>query len=453
MKTAPPAFKLDTLKRNLIDGISGLHFWQRVQGYIARIEAIIESANEQGVLIAEPNPIEFAAAFFASTHMGVPTILANPNWQQSEWEQLGKQVNPAVVFGDSGISKMQASETNNPRPGTILIPTGGSSGRLKLAIHTWETLTAACRGFCSFLGSETVHSCCMLPLYHVSGLMQLLRSFTSEGKIAFTNLKAFQPGQFPGMDAEKLCLSLVPTQLQRMLERKVVADWLCHLKAIFLGGAPMMPALQARVRELHLPVVSTYGMTETAAMVTALPVEDFLSGNSSVGLPLGHAQVQVVRKDGSACSPKEKGRIHIRARSLCLGYHGSPLDILKDGYLSTDEGYLDRDGYLYVVGRSDRIIISGGEKIDPLEVETVFLDTGMIAQVLVIGWPDPEWGERLITFCVPNSKTSNAEDIHQRLRANLANYKIPKQIILLPQLPLTPQGKPDRTLITKLLQV
>lgn len=445
-------FELDTLKRSWIEGISGLHFWQDVQEYITRIEAIIESANEQGVLVAESNPVEFAAAFFASVHMGVPTILANPNWQRSEWEQLGRQVNPAIVFGSPEIFKMQASEANNPQPGTILIPTGGSSGRLKLAIHTWETLTAACRGFCSFIGSGPVHSCCALPLYHVSGLMQLLRSFISGGQIAFTNLKALQSGQFPEMGAEKLCLSLVPTQLQRTLEQQTVADWLCHLKTIFLGGAPMMPALQARVRELNLPVVSTYGMTEAAAMVTALPVKDFLSGNSSVGLPLEHAKVQVVRKDGSHCLPEEKGRIHIQARSLCLGYHGSPLDISKDGYLSTDEGYLDRDGYLYVVGRSDRIIISGGENIDPLEVETAFLDTGMIAEVLAIGWPDAEWGERLITFCVPGSKTSNAEDIHQRLRANLANYKIPKQTILLPQLPLNPQGKPDHELIEKLLK-
>lgn len=450
MNTNSP-FELNALKRDWVEGISGVTFRQHVQKYIAQINAINDSANEQGVLVAEPDPFEFAAAFFASVYTGVPTILANPNWQRSEWEQLGKQVNPAIVFGEPGISKMQTSAVNNPRPGTILIPTGGSSGRLKLAIHTWKTLTAACRGFCSFTGYGPIHSCCTLPLYHVSGLMQLLRSFVSEGQIAFTNLKALQSGQFPEMGADKLCLSLVPTQLRRMLEPKTIADWLCRLKTIFLGGAPMMPALQARVRELNLPVVSTYGMTETAAMVTALPVKDFLSGNSSVGLPLEHAKALVVRKDGSHCLPEEKGRIHIQARSLCLGYHGSPLDISKDGYLSTDEGYLDRGGYLYVVGRSDRIIISGGENIDPLEVETAFLDTGMIAEVLAIGWPDPEWGERLIAFCVPNRKTSNAEDIHQRLRANLANYKIPKQTILLPQLPLTSQGKPDRTLIAKLL--
>ena len=452
MKTTPN-FKLDALERDWIQGIAGNIFLQRVKACIARIEATDDSATEQGVLIAEPDPVEFAAAFFASVYSGVPVILTNPKWQQFEWEQLRSQVNPAVVFGESGISKVrEVSEVSNPKRGAILIPTGGSSGKLKLAVHTWETLLASCQGFRSFVGSGPIHSCCVLQLYHVSGLMQLMRSFVSGGEIVFADYKALEAGQFPEIAAEKLCLSLVPTQLQRMLEQRAVIDWLCSLQAIFLGGAPMSSSLRACAHESRLPVVPTYGMTETATMITTLPSKIFLSGNSSVGYALKHATVQVVHENGSHCLPEERGRIHIQARSLCLGYHGLPSEILQNGYLSTDEGYLDHEGCLHIVGRSDRIIISGGEKVDPLEVEAAFFNTGMIEQVLVTGWPDTDWGERLVAFYVAATKPENDENLRQHLQANLVNYKIPRQIIQVEQLPLSTEGKPDRALIRKLME-
>ena len=451
MKTTPP-FKLDLLERDWINGVSGSLFLQRVRSHIARIEATNGLAIEQGVLIAEPDPVDFAAGFFAAVYTSAPTILANPKWQQSEWAQLRRLVNPAIVFGESGISLLkEAPVVEHPKGGTILIPTGGSSGMLKLAVHTWGTLSASCQGFRSFMGVDPVHSCCVLQLYHVSGLMQLIRSFVSAGQIVFTDYKALEAGQIPGIPAEKLCLSLVPTQLQRMLEQRKIVDWLCRVRALFLGGAPMSSALRARAQKFRLPVVPTYGMTETAAMITALPTEAFLSGNSSVGYALKHATVQVVREDGSHCVPEESGRIHIQARSLCLGYHGLSSEISKDGYLSTDEGYLDHKGCLHIVGRSDRIIISGGEKIDPLEVEAVFFKSGMVEQALITGWLDSEWGERLVAFYVAANKTNNCEDLQQYLKSNLVNYKIPRQIIQVEQLPLNAHNKPDRALMRRLL--
>ena len=446
-----PLFELDALKRDWIDGVPGSVFWRQVRTCIARVEAIIDLANEQGVLITHSDPIEFAAAFLASVHSGVPTILASPNWQQSEWEQLQQQVNPAIVFGTSGISDAKASTPYKLQPGTILIPTGGSSGKLKLAVHTWGTLSAACEGFQSLVGTSD-YSCCVLPLYHVSGLMQLIRSFVAEGRIAFTNYRLLQSGQIPAIAPRNLCLSLVPTQLSRLIEKASTVNWLRSLKAIFLGGAPITKPLQTQARALCLPVVPTYGMTETAAMITALPVDDFLSGKSGVGYALKHAGVQIIREDGSLCLPGETGRIRIQTRSLCLGYHGTPSDDFGSVYLSQDEGYLDQEGCLHVVGRSDRIIISGGEKIDPLEIETAFLDTGMVDQVFAIGWPEEEWGEQLVVFCVSSSPIEEIGMLRRKLKDKLVNYKIPQKIILVDHLPLTIQGKPNHVLIRDLLR-
>lgn len=447
-----PSFELDILKRDLIEGLASAVFLEKVRNYIVRIEAVIDLANERGVLITHLEPVEFSAAFFASVHSGVPVILANPKWQRSEWEQFGEQVNPAIVFGASDISEVKTSTPGKLQPGTILIPTGGSSGSFKLAVHTWGTLKAAVDGFHAFLGHGPIHSCCALPLYHVSGLMQLMRSFISGGRIVFINYRTLQDGQIPEIATQNLCLSLVPTQLERLIGQVSVLDWLRSLKAIFLGGAPMSLSLQAKTRELRLPVIPTYGMTETAAMVTALSVNDFLSGKLGVGYPLKHAKIQVIRKNGSTCLPEEGGRIQIQTRSLCLGYHGLSSDNFRNAYLSQDEGYLDREGCLHIIGRSDRIIISGGEKIDPLEIETAFLKTGMVDQVFATGLPDSEWGELLIAFYVPLHKADGIEALRQQLKATLVNYKIPRRIIQAPQLPLTIQGKPDHALIEELLK-
>jgi len=447
-----PEFNLNLLKRDWIIGISGSVFRQCVQKCIDRIEAVMNLANERGVVIAEPNPIDFAAAFFAAVYSGVPVISANPNWRQSEWEQLYSQVNPVIAFGAVGSPQQMSAGAKNPGPGIILIPTGGSSGKLKLTRHTWDTLTAACEAFCSFVGPEPIHSCCVLPLYHVSGLMQLMRSFVSSGQIVFTDYKMLCDGSFPDTDNNKLCLSLVPTQLQRMLKLEPSLSWLRTLKAIFLGGAPLSANLQSIARKLRLPIVLTYGMTETAAMVTALPVDDFLSGNASVGNPLPHARIRVVREDGLCCLPEEHGRIQIRSSSLFLGYHGLSSNISSENYSSMDDGYLDNEGRLHIVGRSDRIIISGGEKIDPIEVEDAFLKADFVDEVLVLGWADLEWGERLIAFYVPLGKAVGVEQLQQHLKTVLVNYKIPKKIIEVSQLPLTSQGKPDRMLIQTLLQ-
>jgi len=119
--------------------------------------------------------------------------------------------------------------------------------------------------------------------------------------------------------------------------------------------------------------------------------------------------------------------------------------------LSDDEGYFDSLGRLHVVGRSDRLIVSGGEKVDPQEVERAIIETGAVDQVLVIGWPDSEWGQKLVAFYVPFVAESHARKWAEELRADLANYKIPKQMIQVPTLPLDERGKVDRKVIERLI--
>ena len=450
METAP-LFDLNTLKRDWIGGITGKAFFRRVQRRITQIQAGGDDVHVRGVMILEHDPLRFASAFFAAVHMRVPVILANPKWRRVEWEKVVKLVNPAVIFGNSPISEQARASIKHPKSGTILIPTGGSSGGVKFVIHTWETLLAACEGLSSFIGPGPINSCCVLPLYHVSGLMQLMRSFVTEGQIVFPDFKELQSGKFPSFAGSSLCLSLVPTQLQRLMAQKRVANRLMTMRVIFVGGAPVPGSVEERARELKLPVVLSYGMTETAAMVTALPPDEFLAGNTNAGRPLRHALIKVIRDDGSVCPVGETGHIRISARSMFKGYHGRSRGVSKLGYLSDDEGYFDSLGRLHIVGRSDRLIVSGGEKIDPLEVEQAIMNTGAVEQVLAIGWPDSEWGQKLVAFYVPSVVESHEGKWEEELRADLVNYKIPKLMIQVPILPLDERGKVDRKLMEWLI--
>ncbi len=417
-----PLFSSEALQRDWIEGISGTDFGERVQSCRAQLEALSPEARAQGALIAEADPIEFAAAFFTAVSWGVPAILANPNWGEREWSELSTLVSPGIFFGSVGVPPLGGLFPRQNRlkaglqPGSILIPTGGTTGGVKLAVHTWASLTAACRGVQAFLGKGAIDSCCVLPLYHVSGLMQLLRSFITGGCIRFNE-----------DEVAGCCLSYVPTQLQRALTSEDRTQQLTTARAIFVGGAALPESVAIRARELKLPVVPVYGMTETAAMVAAVPAQDFLKDPQAGAVPLGGAEFSV----------EPAGRLRIQSPALFQGYHGQVPIERESGHLTDDEARIDRDGRLHVLGRIDRLINSGGEKIDPCEVEAALLRVEGVDEALVLGQPDSEWGQRVVAYYTG----SEVGDLKQQLRQWLAPYKVPKEWIHVDALPLDTRGK------------
>ncbi len=444
-------FESVSLKRDWIEGVTGESFGRRVHRRVVRIEQT-RAAKVRGVLIVERDPVAFAAAFFAAVSVGVPVILGNRRWARREWEALQQVVNPARIFGESPLDVCERHAFDgHPAAGTILIPTGGSSGGVKLAIHTWETLSAACEGVHDFLGEGPMNNCCVLPLYHVSGLMQLMRSFLTGGRIAFPDFQELKEGRFPPFELGTLCLSLVPTQLQRLVVQQRISEHLMLARALFIGGGPLPLSVAEQARALKLPLVLSYGMTETAAMVAALSPDEFLAGESVRLQLLSHVEVETISPEGRHCELGESGRICIRAKSLFLGYHGQRSLDLRAGYLTDDEGVLTEGRRLQVLGRTDRIIISGGEKIDPREVESVIMETGTVEQVMVLGWPDEEWGQKLVAFYVLAGVITDTRKWEEALRADLVNYKIPKLMIQVPILPLDNRGKVDRRLMQSLI--
>lgn len=446
-----PPFEVKSLARPWIHGISGAAFRQRVKRRIDSLSTSPDAAR-RGVLIVERDPIAFAAAFFAAVWLRVPVILANPRWGRLEWQEVAACVNPALVYGSAPLTLERRRGVRSLHPGDILIPTGGSSGGVKFAVHDWRSLSASWHGLQAFIGPGPYDACCVLPLYHVSGLMQLVRAFLSGGRIAFPDFNELQQGKFPFAHAGGACLSLVTTQLQRLMTQKRVIAKLMSLRAIFVGGGPMPVSVAVQARAFRLPVIMSYGMTETAAMIAAMPPDEFLSGLATAGRPLQHARIDVLCESGQVCPVGASGRIRISGDSLFKGYRGSLDGVQADGtYLTDDEGYFDASGRLHVIGRMDRLIISGGEKIDPREVEEAIRNTGAVKEVLVVGWPDEEWGQTLIALYTTGGVASDARKWGQEIRAELAHYKVPKQMIQVPRLPLNERGKVDRQWIERIL--
>ncbi len=379
------------------------------------------------ILLAEANPYRFLASWIAAVAANCPLFLANPYWVEREWQEILVLVQPDLILGREGEwEKRTGEEGEIPQ---IMIPTGGSSGKICFAVHSWSSLTASVKGFTEYFPQTPVNSYCVLPLYHVSGLMQFLRSFLTGGKFLLKSYKELKAGETGTIDPQDFFISLVPTQLQYLLEMN--SDWLSRFHTVLLGGAPPWPALLDTARKAKIRLAPSYGMTETASMVVALPPDDFLTGNNSSGRVLSHATVLV---------GQETDTIVIAADSLCSGYYGQP--VFPSSYFTTDDlGYFDSLGCLHVVGRSSGKIITGGENVFPSEVEGAILATGLVSDVCVVGKHDSKWGEAVTAFYVPKDANLSAYDLKKIVKINLCKHKIPRFWVKVDSLPRNEQGK------------
>ena len=276
-------------------------------------------------------------------------------------------------------------------------------------------------------------------MYHVSGWMQFMRSHLTGGQFVQWDWKRLESGDWPAIDVSQYFLSLVPTQLQRLLDHAPHCPQLQNFRAILLGGAPAWSDLLDRALHANLPIALTYGMTETASQVTILPPSEFLAGTIAAGRPLPHAHLEILDAEGQACPPNTIGQIKITASSIALNV-SQPLQ-------PDDLGYWDDRGLLYLVGRSSDKIITGGENVFPAEVEAAIRATGQVQDVCVIGRPDRLWGQCIVALYVPKPHCIAPPKV-----LAIAPYKHPKDWIACRELPRNAQGKLDRAQIYKLVE-
>ena len=409
---------------------------------------IIEQSSQHKppkIILAESNPIRFLAGFIAACSANCSVFLCNPTWKEREWQQVFDIVQPDIIWGEVKSQKSKAiiptSDFRLPTS-SIMIPTGGSSGKIRFAIHTWDTLSASVRGFQAYFQLQQINSFCVLPLYHVSGLMQFMRSLTTGGKLAIFPFKTIESGVLPDLDPRDFFISLVPTQLQRLLQSPNLIDWLAQFQIVLLGGASAWQELLTQARDCRIKLAPTYGMTETASQIATLKPEDFLQGYNSCGRVLPHAQIKVIDSKNQILNSNEIGTICIQAKSLALGYYPDLLDRVE---IQVDDlGFIDDRGYLNIVGRNSHKIITGGENVYPCEVEAAIRATQLVDDIAVIGLCDRVWGEIVTAIYVPKFQSVSAIEIKAAIVNRLSKFKIPKYWISAQTLPRNAQGKLNR---------
>lgn len=291
---------------------------------------------------------------------------------------------------------------------------------------------------------------CVLPLYHLGGLSILLRSLIYGTAIDLMLAAPFDAHQVNQKlsDHPITLVSLVPTMLQRLLDAKT-RPWNPHLRLILLGGEAPSPELLARCAAEKLPIAASYGLTETASLVATATPELVYRKPGTVGKPLLLAKARIVDDQGNDVSPNVPGEALVGGETVMRGYYGDPeatRAALKDGWLHTgDIGYLDEDGDLFILQRREDLIVSGGENIYPAEVERVLRRHPAVAEAVVFGLPDAEWGQRAAAIVeVADGASLTEAKIQEFAREALASYKVPRPIALAAALPRTASGKIQR---------
>jgi o-succinylbenzoate---CoA ligase len=368
----------------------------------------------------------------------------------------------ALILDAFAPAAMETADGLSPRPGgipvseqtAVVIATSGSTGQPKGVELSASALTHSARASLTRAGAAPGDRWLLcLPATHIAGIQVLVRSL-----IAGT-----EPGIAGHVDAAVLAgsgcahVSIVPTQLRRLLgvangdshgDSNGAADgdsngaangaggpatWAGNFRSVLLGGAAAPRDLIARAREAGIPVVTTYGMSETCG------------GCVYDNLPL----------DGVSVATGDDGRIRISGPVLFSGYRLRPdltAAALNSGWFATsDLGIIDAAGRLTVRGRADDVINTGGEKVVAGEVASVLETCPGVREAVVIGRPDAEWGERVTAVIVPdNSAQPPTLDLLSRhVRERLPRYAAPRELVLLDALPMLPSGKPDLEILRR----
>jgi long-chain acyl-CoA synthetase len=333
-----------------------------------------------------------------------------------------------------------------------LLYTGGTTGRAKgvMLTHANMAYTGEAAHASAYVPGIN-RGILSLPLSHAYGLLVTMAALFNPEPGVGVLMRWFEPQLYLQMIAEHRVqqAAAVPTMLQLLLSQPLEDYDLSSLQYVSSGGAPLAPdvAEQFVKRVPSASIRQGYGLTETAALISSNPVGRVRAG--SVGLPVPGTEVRILTDDDEPLPSGEVGEICARSPGVMQGYWRSPeatAEALRDGWLHTgDLGYLDDDGYLYIVDRKKDLIIRGGFNVYPRDVEDALLEHPSIEAAGVIGRPDPESGEEVVAFVsLRPGAEQTPEDLVAWARERIGGYKYPREIHIVDSIPLTNVGKVDR---------
>ncbi|MGK9369267.1 o-succinylbenzoate--CoA ligase [Melioribacter sp. Ez-97] len=440
-----------------------------------RVTNIVRSLNSIGikegskVALLSKNQLDFFLIVNALWYAGAVVIPINYRLAEKESAELIKNIKPDLllcddkaveseedipairidsIFHNKTGEEIKPAPFDSSKPAAIIL-TSGSSGKPKGIIHTFDTIYNSALSFSEFFHpAEESRWLASLPLYHIGGFMILCRALLLKHKIMLMPEPSFEHTKKLLKEETFDFLSLVPTQLKILIDENIRPA----AKTVFLGGAAAESRLVNRVLEYGWNIVKVYGSTETCSMVAALEARKHKDKIASSGRPMPGCQIAIMQDD-KFLPPGERGEICIKSPSNFVGTFYPEETYRTEEYFRTgDIGFLDNEGFLYVEGRRDDIIITGGVNVSSADVLNGLTKLEYISDAYVFAEQDEKWGSRISAAVVVGKNYEISEaNIKEDLKSFLASFKIPKKIYFLPKIPRNEMGKINPEKLFKLL--
>ena len=411
--------------------------------------ALVGEAGHRDVVDAVRERVAIKRFLLVDDDPSVPVAGAADGWEPWSQALASSTSNGRVVVG----------RFDDP---AILMFTSGTTGTPKGVVLTYGNIWWNSINVDSRLDTRRRDvTYASAPLFHVGALNSfVLRTLVRGGTVVLR--RSFDPENFLADIVEYRVNSLFAAPAMLAAVRRVPGVFdadLSQLRSVVVAGAPVPPSLIREFADHGIWLQQAWGLTETAPFATHLPVERTLDKIGSAGIPMPYTQVRVV--DAASNTPLEpgtSGEIVVRGPHVTPGYWENPEATAtafdEDGWFhSGDIGYLDHDGYLFIVDRLKDMVISGGENVYPAEVERVLASMPGIADVAVVGAPDEKWGEIVVAVVsLDNSVAVTLDDVRDFAAAELARYKLPQRLQIVDRMPRNGSGKLEKRAIRTLVE-
>lgn len=450
--------------------------------------AQLRDCGAQHLAILDVSSLALPIGVFGAAWAGRPFVPLNYRLTGVELESLVGQITPSRLVADAdrvaGLATLAGTEVlareaflasardgaaatlseewaMDPDEIAILLFTSGTTGPPKAAVIRHKHLVSYILGSVEFMSADESDAALVcVPPYHIAGMAAIASSVYSGRRIVqLANFTA--EGWLDLARRERITNAfVVPTMLARIvevLEAEGRSDaGLPTLRALSYGGGKMPQSVIEKAMRFFPGVdfANAYGLTETSSTIAILGPDDHRAAMSSddpvvrrrivsVGQPLPSIEVEIRDEDGNALGPNERGEIFVRGEQVSGEYLGKGSLVSSDGWFPTrDGGSMDADGYLFLEGRIDDIIVRGGENMSPGEIEDVLLEHEAIADAAVVGMPDEQWGEKVcaVVVCKPGH-TAGVPELQQWVKERLRSSRTPETIDFWPELPYNETGK------------
>jgi acyl-CoA synthetase (AMP-forming)/AMP-acid ligase II len=443
--------------------------------------ALIRASGAERVAFVGVNGPTFPVLLFASALAGTPIAPLNYRLSQEQLVELVAELgSPYLVVdpqfrdavADTGCTVIGSDEwmaaAGEAEPAeaadvddeetAVLLFTSGTTSKPKKVVLRHSNLVSYVLQTVDFASADPDDAILVsVPPYHVAGVGTVLTNLYAGRRMAYLpNFSA--PAWLETVRSERITSSmLVPTMLVRIVEElQGEPSGITHLRSLAYGGA-RMPGHVLEAALLAFPdtgFVNAYGLTETSSTIAVLGPDDHREAMASsdphvrtrlqsAGRPVPGIEIQVRDEAGEVLGAGAHGELWVRGPQVSGEYEGIGSVLDEDGWFPTRDGaYVDEDGYLFIIGRSDDTIIRGGENIAPAEIEEVLGRHPQLRDCAVFGAPDDEWGERIVAVVVPQEgETPDAEEVRSYVRERLRGSRTPDDVVFWEELPYTVTGK------------